>query len=611
MNEQDSLRNIWPEWVLKRVIGKGSYGCVYEAVRTEHNVESRAAIKIISLSKSIGPDYQLKVNEFVNEIKLMESLKGTQNIVSVEDYKVVEDPQGTGCTIFIRMELLTPLTMYIEKTPLSRRSVIKLGIDILKALELCVKRGIIHRDVKPGNIFVNDFGDFKLGDFGAAKDTRDMPGTMVSMGTYNYMAPEVAAGEFYDASVDIYSLGIVMYRFLNDNRLPFVETDRGMTDPEERRRAVERRLGGEPIPPPSKASGGLATVILRACSPNPKNRFTNPQEMRKALMAQINGNNYDDDLDRTVSVRQARPAGYPSDEIHYTPNGGKKSKGPVILGILAAIALVMVICVCGIILFKGKKDDDSSKDDKTATEEVADKDEDSSDGKSDDAEDDIDVSSDDEEAEDDGSSDETVTDNDETDETPDDDKDTDKKTEAHSREKFDKLIEQYANKYTDADFGGGVGRADRYYFIQLDNEETPELVICNRGDLAVVTPESKSFGQMRRLPAQLFYLKGGNKILKVGRYAVGTGVHYPYDYYKIGAQGFVEKDELSGEIWDDKGTMIYHIGIYDIPTEEEFVEELVEKYGKLTEVPLDRDDMYTSIEEAADAYWKETFENGK
>ena len=607
MNEQDILKNIWPEWVLKGILGKGSYGCVYEAVRTEHNIESRAAIKIISLSKSTGPDYQLKANEFVSEIKLMESLKGTQNIVSVEDYKVVEDPSGAGCTIFIRMELLTPLSLYIEKRPLNRRSVIKLGIDILKALELCKKRGIIHRDVKPGNIFVNDFGDFKLGDFGAAKNTHDISGNTVSKGTYNYMAPEVASGAYYDSSVDMYSLGIV------------IETDRGMTDPQERRRAVKRRLGGEPIPPPANASGGLAAIILRACDPDPQKRFTNPQEMRKALMAQFNGNNYDDDLDRTVSVRQARPAGYPTDETHYSPNGGKKSKGPLILGILTVIALVMVICVCGIILFKGKKDDDSSKDDKTVTEEVADKDTDNSDSKSDDDTveendgssdgEDTDEGSTDEDASEDTSEDESEATSD--DEASDSDKDTNKKSAKQSREKFDKMIEQYSNRYTDNDFGGGVGRADRYYFIQLDNAETPELVICNRGDLAVVALESKTLGQMRGLPAQLFYLKGGNKILKVGKYAVGTGVHYPYDYYKIGAQGFVEKDELSGEIWDDKGTLIYHIGRYDIPTEEEFVEELVEKYGKLTEVSLDRDDMYTSIEEAADAYWNETFGSGK
>lgn len=109
------------------------------------------------------------VDEFVNEIRIMESFKGSQNIVSVEDYKVVAKNDQEGWDIYIRMELLTPLTTYISDKKLSEYEVIRLGCDICCALERCAKRNVIHRDIKPDNIFINEFGDYKLGDFGVAR----------------------------------------------------------------------------------------------------------------------------------------------------------------------------------------------------------------------------------------------------------------------------------------------------------------------------------------------------------------------------------------------------------------------------------------------------------
>lgn len=116
------IEKIWPEWKVERRIGGGAYGTVYQAVRTDHNLTSRAAIKVISIPKDPDEIQSLQldgmtadgtrtylqgiVEDFVNEIQLMESLKGVQNIVSVEDYKVVERKDEIGWDIYIRMELL-------------------------------------------------------------------------------------------------------------------------------------------------------------------------------------------------------------------------------------------------------------------------------------------------------------------------------------------------------------------------------------------------------------------------------------------------------------------------------------------------------------------------
>lgn len=203
------LKNIWPEWQIEeKPIGKGSFSEVYKAVRRDHGIESYAAIKEISIPSNQSEIDSLRaegldinstrtylkgiVNDFVSEIQLMESLKGMQNIVSVEDYKVVEKKEEVGWNIYIRMELLTPFNSYICNKKLTEKDIIKLGCDICTALEVCAKRNIIHRDIKPENIFVNDFGYFKLGDFGIARKMVNITNGLSQKGTFNYIAPEVS-----------------------------------------------------------------------------------------------------------------------------------------------------------------------------------------------------------------------------------------------------------------------------------------------------------------------------------------------------------------------------------------------------------------------------------
>lgn len=362
------LTNIWPEWQIVKQIGRGSFGVVYEAVRTDHFIESYSAIKVISipqneseidslrtegLSENASRTYlQGVVDEFVDEIRLMESFKGTQNIVSVEDYKVVERTDEIGWDIYIRMELLTPFNSYIRDKALSEKEVIKLGVDICTALELCAKCNVIHRDIKPENIFMNQFGDFKLGDFGIARKLENVTGGLSRKGTYYYMAPEVECGNQYGATVDLYSLGLVLYRFLNRNRLPFLETERQLLNPNERMAAVRRRMDGEQLPAPCDASPAMAELILCACSPDPSRRFASASEMKNALIRAANSTysgNEDVrlvrhtsqavDLDKTTSVRKAPQAHNTAQNTIGTFGGKKKSKAPIIVAAVLAATL--------------------------------------------------------------------------------------------------------------------------------------------------------------------------------------------------------------------------------------------------------------------------------
>ena len=281
-------------------IGAGSYGRVYRIYDDELGTRFYSAVKFFSIPQDEGEITHLRLDGmndesisayFTNmaknitaEIRLMNTLKGNTNIVCYEASEVRPRPDGIGYDIFIRMELLTSLSDLSAKNELNREEIVKIGVDICRALELCEKKKIIHRDIKPDNIFVNDNGDYKLGDFGVARQLERTATFMSKKGTYNYMAPEVYRGERYGAQADIYSLGLVLYRLLNDKCLPFLPPaqNRKYDDAE---KALARRMSGEKLPLPANAQDELGAVIVKACEYLPENRYSTAKEMKQALLS--------------------------------------------------------------------------------------------------------------------------------------------------------------------------------------------------------------------------------------------------------------------------------------------------------------------------------------
>ncbi len=288
-------------WNITRLLGEGSYGKVFEIERSEFGQTYRAALKVITVPQSsaevrsvISEGMSVSqaeayfhgiVEELMHEFSIMFKLKGTANIVSCEDLRVLEHPDGIGWDILIRMELLHPLLPYVYEHPMARRDIIRLGIDICKALELCQRYNIIHRDIKPENIFISDNRDYKLGDFGIARTIERTTSGLSKKGTYSYMAPEVYAGREYGFSVDTYSLGLVLYRMLNKNRGPFLPQPPEAITFSSREQALARRMSGEPLPRPFYGEGRLGEIVLKACAFDPKDRYSSPQQLRQELEA--------------------------------------------------------------------------------------------------------------------------------------------------------------------------------------------------------------------------------------------------------------------------------------------------------------------------------------
>ena len=308
MNGQFEIGDIvLKQWTIKRLIGEGSHGRVFEIEREGYGHVYKSALKIITIpqnqsevksviadglsQESVASYFRSFVEELVEEFSLMSKLKGNSNIVSYEDHDVIPHEGRIGWDILIRMELLTPLLNYVEGRVLTQKDIVQLGIDMCKALQLCQMFNIIHRDVKPENILISETGDFKLGDFKIAGAVEKTTNGLLRNGSYTYMAPEMYSGETYSSNVDIYSLGIVLYRLLNENRIPFLPEYPAEFTHRDREIALAKRMSGLPLTAPRNADRQLAAIILKACAHDPKDRYSSPAQMREDLATTLHSGN--------------------------------------------------------------------------------------------------------------------------------------------------------------------------------------------------------------------------------------------------------------------------------------------------------------------------------
>lgn len=295
MNNASEIK--WPGWETVGLIGRGSFGAVYEIQRDVLGDTEKAALKVLSIpqnesdidelysdgydDESISSTFHSHLKSIVAEYSLMRKMNGSANVVNCDDIKYIPHEDGIGWDIFIKMELLTPLHKALPEQ-ISENMVIDVAKDLCAALDLCQKHNIVHRDIKPQNIFLSENGDYKLGDFGIAKTVeKTMGGTKI--GTYKYMAPEVYNNQPYGVGADIYSLGLVLYWLLNEKRMPFLplppeKLKAGMDE-----EARNRRLSGESLPAPKNGSDELKALVLKACAYDPSERYASAKEMLDAL----------------------------------------------------------------------------------------------------------------------------------------------------------------------------------------------------------------------------------------------------------------------------------------------------------------------------------------
>ena len=203
--------SVWPEWKIVEKIGEGSFGKVYKACRTEQGTTFYSAIKVITIpsnqgelssvrsespnEQSVKEYFQGLVDECIQEVSTMEYFRGNSYVVSVEDYKVVEYLDDIGWDIFIRMEYLTSFMEYYAGKNLTEKEVMKLGIDLCKALEYCGQLHIIHRDIKPQNIMISKEG--KVKEIADIRDETDLSGLRIAIDLKRGVDPDKLMAKLY------------------------------------------------------------------------------------------------------------------------------------------------------------------------------------------------------------------------------------------------------------------------------------------------------------------------------------------------------------------------------------------------------------------------------
>jgi Tol biopolymer transport system component len=272
--------------VLERV-GGGGMGIVYKAEDTRLN--RFVALKFLSLDLSCK---EAKVLERFHREARAASALNHPHICTIHD---VEEFEGRS---FMVLELLEGQTLrhYIRADAMRSPEVLRYALEITDALEAAHARGIVHRDIKPTNIFITARGSAKVLDFGLAKlvgdkkkaweqsrsaesaESLSSPG--IALGTVAYMSPEQARGKEVDARSDLFSLGVVLYEMAT-GRLPFAGPTSAVI--------FEEILNEQKIPvPPSKLNsklpGGLSRIIEKLLQKNPRLRYQTASDLKPDLL---------------------------------------------------------------------------------------------------------------------------------------------------------------------------------------------------------------------------------------------------------------------------------------------------------------------------------------
>jgi len=283
---------------LQRLIATGGMGQVWEAV--DSRLGRRVAVKVLKQEFSSDPEF---LERFRAEARIVAMLNHP-GIAAVHDYGET-DMDGEGRTAYLVMELVNgePLNSVLKR---SGRLSLRHALDMLeqtgRALQVAHSAGLVHRDVKPGNILITPNGQVKLTDFGIAKavDAAPVTQTGMVMGTAQYIAPEQALGEDATAASDVYALGVVGYEAVSGKR-PFTG-DGALT-------VAMKHIKETPAPLPADLPPNVRELIEITLVKNPGMRYRNGGQFADAVSAVRSGRRAP--RPNSAPVIKANPAAIP------------------------------------------------------------------------------------------------------------------------------------------------------------------------------------------------------------------------------------------------------------------------------------------------------------
>jgi beta-lactam-binding protein with PASTA domain/tRNA A-37 threonylcarbamoyl transferase component Bud32 len=331
------------------VLGRGGMAEVHRG--RDLRLGREVAVKVLRHDLARDPSSQVR---FRREAQAAASLNHPA-IVAV--YDTGEDRTPSGATPYIVMEYVEGETLrdvIRREGRLSPERAMSLTADICAALDFSHRNGIVHRDVKPGNVMITPQGTVKVMDFGIARAVSDSAATMTStaavIGTAQYLSPEQARGEGVDARSDVYSAGCLLYELVTGTP-PFTGDSPVAVAYQHVREDPRTPSSINPEIPPE-----LDAILLKAMSKNPANRYQSAAEMRADLLRAVAGQRVEatpvmSDAEKTTIIGAA-PGGYGYDDGWDDEQAGRKRRRNRIIALVVA-ALLLLAGAIGIALAVG------------------------------------------------------------------------------------------------------------------------------------------------------------------------------------------------------------------------------------------------------------------
>ena len=217
-------------------------------------------------------------DDVVEEAQTLQRLSQLEGFIPYEGWQVVPMENAVGYDVYLLGSYHRTLERFFKRSTITHLAAVNLGLDLCAAMAVCRRAGYLYVDLKPGNIFLTDDQEYRIGDLGFVKMDSLQYASLPDKYRSKYTPPEVKdALSSLNETVDIYAIGMILYQAYNGGVLPF-----------------EDHPGADPLPPPNYADYEMADIILKACAPNPEDRWQDPIAMGQALVSYMQRNSVND-----------------------------------------------------------------------------------------------------------------------------------------------------------------------------------------------------------------------------------------------------------------------------------------------------------------------------